>query len=191
MVNYRIDHLELYEDSLGNLSDATKIERNTAKEADTLTCPYSECNKVCKSKAGLMIHIKRIHADKENKVTFTCEKCQDIFKTEGNLKNHLKKCDGDETVNGKKKCSYCHNLYAKSGFAKHKKSCKYRPKDDESTPKEITPPHDESAPTETTSSKTTARKYIPKKKTCQYCKQLLSATNMARHEKKCATLQNL
>ena len=59
---------------------------------DRLKRKYDGCGKVCKSKAGLMIHVRRIH--EAARKLFKCGRCQEEFQAEANLKNHKKSCGG-------------------------------------------------------------------------------------------------
>ena len=54
------------------------------------TCVQS----MCKLKAGLTIHRRRMHEVLEQKKVFKCEACQEEFGQEANLMNHRKVCGG-------------------------------------------------------------------------------------------------
>ena len=77
-------------------------------------CDY--CGKVCKSKAALTIHMKRMHEESAGKKKFACGKCVEVFKQEANLRNPEKICQGSDS-NGRKECEKCHKKYAKSYIA--------------------------------------------------------------------------
>ena len=84
----RMIHLERWEESQENGWEGGMIERcSQRKENVNLGC--SQCEKVCKSRAGRAVHIKRMH--RENNAEHTCIKCHAKFPTKTNLKNHEKK----------------------------------------------------------------------------------------------------
>ena len=101
MVKGRMDHLRKWEWSRGKKWEGERPERRDATREDRMVfvfaCDY--CGKVCKSKAGLTIHVKRMHEKSEKKRSFECEKCDKVFSQEANLKNHEKICEGQE-ING-------------------------------------------------------------------------------------------
>ena len=49
-------------------------------EAFVFVCDV--CARVCKSKAGLVNHRRRMHEESASKKTFKCEKCMNEFKKE-------------------------------------------------------------------------------------------------------------
>ena len=127
MVKERMAHLEKYEWSRGRTWQGEELERNATKEEDFVwVC--EECGKVCKSKAGLTIHVKRMHEISALKKDFKCE-CGQSFKQEANLKNHRKKCGEREgeaetarVYKGKRgNCPDCGKEMAKTNIARHRK----------------------------------------------------------------------
>ena len=94
-VRERMDHLRKWEWSMGHKWTGAAMERNVPKEDVTefvFVCDV--CGKVCKSKAGVTIHRKRMHEVSSLKKTFKCDACDKVFKQEANLKNHMKICMG-------------------------------------------------------------------------------------------------
>ena len=124
-------------------------------------CDY--CGKVCKSKAGLTIHVKRMHERSEQKKNFHCEKCKKVFSQEANLRNHVKICGGEEE-DGKVECSGCHKKYSKSYITRHKRACQAAQGGDREV---VAQPR--------------ARVYKAKRKNCPGCGVEMAATNVARH----------
>lgn len=85
-----MDHLEEYERSKGKKWDGEEVERNNKKvvQCDVFVCGV--CQKVCRSKAGLSNHKRRMHEVSALKKEFVCGKCGKGFKQEANLSNHKK-----------------------------------------------------------------------------------------------------
>ena len=126
LVKKRMAHLEKYEWSRGHTWQGDPLERNATKEEDfVFVC--DDCGKVCKSKAGLTIQVRRMHEVSAMKQKFECE-CGKSFKQEANLKNHRKKCGGEEVVvearvyKGKRGiCPGCGQEMAATNIARHRK----------------------------------------------------------------------
>jgi uncharacterized Zn-finger protein len=88
-------------------------------------CEWQDCIKVCKSKGGLSIHIKRMHAS--NGASFNCNKCGKTLSQEANLRNHEKICSGVRaTSTGKSGRSYCNKEFSKANIARHRRMCQQR-----------------------------------------------------------------
>ena len=129
----------------------------------TFVFACDECGKVCKSKAGLTIHVKRMHEKSEQKKNFVCEKCSKNFSQDANLKNHEKICTGFEE-DGKKTCSTCQKKYSTTYIARHMRACKAARGGDTEV---VAQPR--------------ARVYKAKRKNCPGCGAEMAATNVARH----------
>ena len=61
LVNERMKHLANYEKSKGHNWKGGQVDRNAAVERQEVN-QCNSCGKVCKSKGGLTIHVKRMHA---------------------------------------------------------------------------------------------------------------------------------
>ena len=138
--------------------DATREERTDL----VFMCDY--CGKVCKSKAGLTIHVKRMHEESVAKKKFSCDKCGEVFKQEANVRNHEKVCGG-KSEDGRKKCDKCQKSYAKSYIARHRRACAA---EDGAIGGE-----EEAVPA--------ARVYRRGWGPCPKCGKIMSKTNIARH----------
>ena len=57
------------------------MDRNT-RVVERLVCRYDGCERVCRSKAELMMHEKRMHRVAEERVRFGCSKCEMNVETE-------------------------------------------------------------------------------------------------------------
>ena len=165
MVRERTKFIDDWERKSGNMVPEERGSRNcTPSEEVDLTCEV--CEKVCVSKAGLVIHKKRMHEISKEKVTFKCNDCDETFSQEANLKNHSKFCSKMiPSVPGKKKCSNCLGEYSKSYFPKHVKKCM----NVETTQTQ------EAAPTV----------YRGETYRCTRCNQIRAKTNKSRHDKVC------
>ena len=191
MVEERMEHLEKYERSKGNLRTGEEIERNIARERteEDLVCSWEGCGKRCKSRAGVRIHQIRMHEKVRGE--FVCGSCGEIFKTENTMINHSKACGGVRTEReGYKRCEMCGREVTKSNIARHRRACtaregnggvrgEVRPEQD--PPGAAAPMGEEPAPRPPE----LARVYRQKWADCPICGQRQSATNMARHMKRC------
>ena len=95
LVRNRVKHLEEYERQQGHNhviqpDEIIRDRRESTKTPTENTLQCEICDKVCRSKAGLAIHRKRLH-DSQQKET-QCEKCGKTFTQGATLKNHMKKC---------------------------------------------------------------------------------------------------
>ena len=162
-----MDDLRKWEWSRGNKWESEKPERRDATPEDRMVFVFAceHCGKVCRSKAGLTIHTKRMHERSEKKKEFVCEGCKRIFSQEANLRNHEKICEGNSD-DGRIECSICHKRYAKSYIARHKRACKAAQGGDQEV---VAQPR--------------ARVYRAKRKNCPSCGAEMAATNVARHLK--------
>ena len=192
MVDERMDHLERFERSKGNMRTGEEIERNVVRERtdEDLICSLEGCRKKCKSRAGLRIHQKRMH--EEARGEFNCEGCGVRFKSENTMINHKKTCSGVRAEReGYKRCDRCGKEISKKNIARHRRSCtaregsggargEVRPEQD---PPGATASLGEELPTPREPEQ--ARVYRQKWKDCPICGQRQSATNMARHIRRC------
>ena len=133
-------------------------ERNVIMELEEQwICEWEECGKVCKSKAGLTVHRRRMHERSDQKVTFKCQGCTLQFSFDSNLKNHQKSCTGVITVDPDlRKCGNCGKSFSRSNIARHRRTCGEIP-----------------AP---------AAARVGEKKTCNTCGTRISKANLARHK---------
>ena len=120
MVMDRMNHLYKWECQRGHKYEWRTNERmldRNKRRVNTLVCRYEGCEKVCKSRAGLTMHEKRMHRANEERVRFECSKCGMSVETEGARKNHESTCTGGASgMNGRKewqmwktdyKCELC------------------------------------------------------------------------------------
>ena len=180
MVKNRMRHIEQFEKQQGyqyrRQEDEELIERRSQYEIqNTNKCKYEGCCRTFRTKAGLVIHQKRLHRTIETATTFRCHKCNSEFRQEATLKNHSKVCKGEKIEGDRKECKICNNLVGRTNYARHVRRCRERNNLQE-----------ERAATERRSEQThalTARKYVSKRTVCTYCGANVTATNLARHQK--------
>ena len=167
IIRERIRHIEEWERKSGHGVEGERGDRRSPtpeQEGDNFPC--EECNKVCKSKAGLTIHVKRMHAVSKEKVKFICQECEETFLQEANLKNHSKICTKLKSSDPEKlrKCNICLNEFKKSYFSKHRKSCNGG---------------------EMLNQQSVARVYKPETYICEGCGLERSKSNRSRHMNVC------
>ena len=125
-VRERMSHLENWEKQGGKQTLNERGPRNSPTQEGSLVCEI--CNKQCKSKGGLTIHIKRMHNVLSQKVMFKCDRCNKEFSQEANLKNHRKKCAGEEVearvyVPRDVQCDLCGQWRSASNLSRHRRVC--------------------------------------------------------------------
>ena len=161
-VNERVKHIEEWEEKGGNKSEQERGARNNIKENEVVfECEV--CGKVCKNKAGLTNHRRRIHEISKQKKKFTCEVCNQVFTSMSSLTNHKISCEGvaDE---GKKRCGNCQKQISVGNFARHKRSCNRGDGAQENT-----------------------HRIIRGERTiCQRCNLSVSKSNLSRHQNTCS-----
>ena len=87
---------------------------------DIIPCEYPDCDKICKSKAGLTIHQRMMH--QKARATFTCNKYEETF-TEGKMKNHEKRCMGKRSAHQNTTiCGTCGKDISKANIARHRRT---------------------------------------------------------------------
>ena len=177
LVSTRMEHLEEYERSKGNMRDGEEVERNIRRQEqeDDLMCKIEGCGKRCKSKGGLKIHQKRMHGTEKKE--FRCV-CGLVLWSENALVNHSKACTGERAeTEGKRRCEKGRKEVSKNNIARHRRTYTVGERDGGvrgDVRQQERPPEE-----------TSARVYRPKWAHCPQCGQLKSATNMARHRTTC------
>ena len=167
-VRERMDHLRKWEWSQGHKWEGAQMERNVPKEEESVfQCDV--CAKVCKSKAGLVIHRKRMHDASSMKKLFKCDTCAKEFKQEANLRNHAKVCLAS-VANEKVQCDACGKSFTRRGFPRHRTACLLR-----------LGVCAQDAQLEEVPEEAPARVYKAKRKPCPECGKVMAATNISRH----------
>ena len=84
-----------------------RMKRNT-RMVERLVCRCEGCDKICKPKAGLTMHEKKMHRVTEERVRFACSICGMNVETEGARKNHERSyTDGEIERDGRRECGRC------------------------------------------------------------------------------------
>ena len=85
---------------------------------------YDGCGKVCRSKAALTVHQKRLHRAAEERVRFPGVGCERVLETEVARENHERKCMGDRlTVEGRIVCGRCEWVFSRTDISEHRRRC--------------------------------------------------------------------
>ena len=131
IVKDRMEHLKQWEWSKGHSWQGDPLQRATKEEAKKDGWECEVCEKICKSKAGLTVHRRRMHEVSTMKRKFSCDSCDEEFSQEANLKNHTKKCVGGEPApprvyKGKTKpCPECGKVLSATNMSRHlREACK-------------------------------------------------------------------
>ena len=164
LVRERMKYLEEWERKGGHRVPDVRGPRNVVIVDDSLTCEV--CDKVCRNKAGLTIHRKRMHERSSQKIVFQCDRCSETFNQDANLINHKKSCTGLRALDPDKKiCDVCNKTLGKSNFKRHYDS--HFPRD----------------PSQINQRLPVARVYKSKNGPCPLCQTVVALTNMSRHQK--------
>ena len=164
-VRERIEHLEKWERRNALNNTEPQLDRNQrVGQEDIFICDIDGCGKICRAKAGLVTHRRRIHQISKEKVTFKCDLCNVNFKNKCNLVNHVGGCGGAvASREGLKKCLNCQKEVSSHNFARHSKSCRGVAQQGRGGP----------------------RGNRGARKVCENCGNSVSATNYSRHLSTC------
>ena len=164
VVKERMKHIEEWErKGAKSFQDVERGSRNFVAVLDeNFTCDH--CQKLCRSKGGLIAHIRSMHEVSKEKRKFNCEKCGLLVTKDANLVNHVKICGGMQASRpGQKRCHFCFKEVSAKNFARHVKNCSSNPRDD-------------------SNDDTAARVHRKKEVRCDDCGTSIQATNLARHK---------
>ena len=171
----RMNHLHEWERQKGHMYEwderVRRLERNE-RRVIVLECRYG-CGMVCKTKAGLTVHEKRMHRAAEERVKFTCERCGGVYETEGARRNHMKTCTGGASGEaGRRQCGKCGAWITKGNYARHVRSCVRAEEQEEVIEVRVEQQEDD-------------RGGRGRRRQCERCGKWLSYGNMARHLRGC------
>ena len=128
MVTERMEHLYKWECQGGHKYEWRRNERRmerNKRRMNTLVCRYEGCEKVCKSRAGLTMHEKRMHRVNEERVMFACSRCGMSGETEGARKNLESTCSGGaRRMDGRRECGKCGKLITNVNYVRHVRTCR-------------------------------------------------------------------
>ena len=127
MVKERTNVMYKWEKQMGHQYEWGENEERVNREvrADTvLECMYEGCGKVCRSKAGLTVHQKRMHRAAEERVRFPCVRCGRVLQTEVAREIHERKCMNERmTMEGRLVCGRCGRAYSRADMSEHRRRC--------------------------------------------------------------------
>ena len=128
MVNERMKHLDMWERQRGHgyewAVNEVPVERNQYVRVNEFVCMYDGCGKVCRSRAGLTMHQKRMHRAALDRVRFVCEKCGVVCETEGAKVNHERSCGGGRVDGNVRECEKCGRNVSRANYARHRRACR-------------------------------------------------------------------
>ena len=83
--------------------------RNVERGEGELICRYEGCGNVCRNKAGLVTHEKRMHSLNEERRRLKCERCGRAFDVEVQRVSHVRSCTGGTYVGegNRRQCGGC------------------------------------------------------------------------------------
>ena len=99
--------------------------RNESRVID-LEGRYEGCEKVYKSKGGLVQHQNRVHRASLKRATFECGRYSSLCETEVACLNHELTCGGESMGRERRECGECGMRVSRSNFARHGKCCRER-----------------------------------------------------------------
>ena len=96
LVKERMDHLDVYERQLGHGyvwgDGEERLVRNERRVNEDLRCRYEGCERLCRSRAGLVRHESMMHRRVEGRVRFVCEDCGLEVATKSAFVCHRRTC---------------------------------------------------------------------------------------------------
>ena len=176
-VKIRMLHVDRWEQQGGHMYawgvNEERIDRNDRRVID-LVCRYEGCEKVCKSKGGLVQHQKRKHRAPLDRVMFDCGRCGMKCETEVAKINHERACGSGRVDGGRRECGRCGEWVSRGNYARHRRRC------DEPPPPQ--PPVREEGAVGGGAGVVRTRGRTAE---CQRCGRIVSYSNMARHQRSC------
>ena len=129
LVKERMDHLDVYERQLGHgymwEDREERLMRNERRVNVDLRCRYEGCERLCRSRAGLVRHENIMHRRVEGRVRFVCEDCGLEVAMKGALVCHRRTCGaGRRLEDGRRECGGCGARVSYANFARHVRSCR-------------------------------------------------------------------
>ena len=127
MTAERMKHLYEWECQNGHEyeweANEVRLDRNVQAVND-LECKFEGCGMVCRSRAGLTMHQKRLHRAAEERMRFQCGRCEKVLETEGARVNHERMCRGERILeDGRIECR-CGRRITKGNISRHRRGCR-------------------------------------------------------------------
>ena len=99
--------------------------RNEKRVDEDLRSRYEGCERLCRSRAGLVRHESMRHRRVEGRVRFVCEDCGLEVATKGALVCHRRTCGaGRRLEDERRECGGCGASVSYANFARHVRSCR-------------------------------------------------------------------
>ena len=88
-------------------------------------CRYEGCGKVCRNKAGLVMHEKRMHRVNEERGRLKRERCGRGFDAKGQRVSHVRSCTGGAygEEGDRRQCGWCRRWVSRANYARHVRAC--------------------------------------------------------------------
>ena len=166
IVKERMEHLDQWVAQKGHEYEWSQGEERASrsqKQVGGLRCEYEGCGKMCKTRAGLTIHQKRMHREGE-KIVFRCDRCGKEITTEGAKASHVRSCTGGGEGN-RIECGRCGRWVSKSNYARHRRGCG----------------GEEGAEAENGAEERRGGMVRGRTRACEECGKVITVRNMARH----------
>ena len=108
----RMEHLDRWERQKGHgfrwEQGEERLVRDEERGEVELRCKCEGCGNVCRKKAGLVMHEKRMHRVNEERGRLKCERCGSGFDAEG---QRVRECGG------------CKRWICRANYARHVRMC--------------------------------------------------------------------
>ena len=126
MVQARMEHLYEWERQHGHeyvWEEGEERLRRSERVVCDLGCKYDGCVMVCRTRAALTVHQKRLHRAAEERKRFKCGTCEKVLETEGARMNHERMCMGERVrEDGRIEC-WCGKVVSRANVNRHRRFC--------------------------------------------------------------------
>ena len=126
----RMEHLDRWERQKGHgyrwEQGEERLVRNVVRGEVELVCRYEGCGKVCRNKAGLVMHEKRMHRVNEERGRLKCERCGRGFDAEGQRVSHVRSSTGGAYggEGDRRQCGGCRRWVCRANYPWHVRACR-------------------------------------------------------------------
>ena len=124
-----MEHLDRWERQKGHgyrwEQGEERLVRNVVRGEGELVCRYKGCGKVCRNKAGLVMHEKRMHRVNEERGRLKRERCGRGFDAKGQRVSHVRSCTGGAygEEGDRRQCGWCRRWVSRANYARHVRAC--------------------------------------------------------------------
>ena len=129
VVKERMDHLDVYERQLGHGyvwgDGEERLVRNERRVNEDLRCRYEGCERLYRSRAGLVRHESMMHRRVKGRVRFACEDCGLEVAAKNALVGHRRTCGAVRRLeDGRRECGRCGARVSYVNFVLYVRSCR-------------------------------------------------------------------